>query len=241
VSPDPRLAVIDRRLADVRRIVAVTGGKGGIGKSLVASTLALTCSRAGRRVGLLDCDLTGPCDHLILGIESGVPEEKFGVEPQDVHGLRFMSVTCFGGDDAFPLRGADVTDALIELLAITRWGGLDLLVIDMPPGLGDASLDTIRLIDRAEFLVVTTASRIVLATVRRTLRLLERTGRSVVGVVENMSRGPSEEAEILARDSDVEFLGRLPYDDAIETALGSVEKLAGTDFARALSQQIRGS
>ncbi len=241
MTVDPRLAVIERRLEQVGRVVAVTGGKGGIGKSLIASTLALNGARNGRRVGLLDLDLTGPCDHLILGIQSGVPVEKFGVEPQDAHGLRFMSVTVFGGDDPFPLRGADVTNALIELLAITRWGELDLLVIDMPPGLGDASLDTIRLIDRAEFLVVTTASQVVLATVRRTLQLLERTGRSVVGVVENMSRGPSDAAQRLAQESGVKFLGRLPFDENVEPAVGDVDKLAATEFAVALSQQILGS
>jgi ATP-binding protein involved in chromosome partitioning len=185
---DPRLAVVERRLEGVERIVAVTGGKGGIGKTLVASTVALALARSGRRAGLLDLDLTGPSDHVVLGVEPGFPREEFGVEPPEVHGVRFMSITCFAGDTPAPLRGADVTDALLELLAITRWGELDTLVVDMPPGLGDTLLDAVRLVGRAEHLLVATASRVVLETVRKNLQLLLRMGASVAGVVETMSR-----------------------------------------------------
>jgi ATP-binding protein involved in chromosome partitioning len=94
---DPRLAVIEKRLAGIRRIVAVSGGKGGIGKSVVASTLALTLADAGRRAGLLDLDLTGPCAHVIIGAEQELPEEKWGIEPPDVHGVRFISISYFVG------------------------------------------------------------------------------------------------------------------------------------------------
>jgi len=234
---DPRPAVIARRLAGIERVVAVTGGKGGIGKSLVSSTLALCMARRGLRVGLFDLDLTGPCDHLILGIDTGFPEEPFGIEPPLVHGIRFMSVTCFARDDPAPLRGKEISDALIELLAITRWGELDLLVVDMPPGLGDVTLDTVRFIDGAGFLVVATPSRVVVETVQRTLGLLERTQSRVLGVIENMRREESDAVADLARRARVPMLGSLPYDPTVEAAIGDPERLAATPFARALDKK----
>jgi ATP-binding protein involved in chromosome partitioning len=231
---DPRSAVIERRLAGVRRIVAVTGGKGGIGKSLVASALALTLAEGGRRAGLLDLDLTGPSAHVMLGVDAGFPAEEFGVEPHDCHGVRFMSITCFSGPAPAPLRGPDVTNALLELLAITRWGELDVLVVDMPPGLGDALLDAARLVARAEHLVVATASRVVLETVRRNLELLRRLGVPVAGVVENMSRGDSLVVPQVAAAFSAPFLGALPFDPELEEATGDVTRLTATRVASAV-------
>ena len=232
---DPRPAAIERRLAGVSRRIAVTGGKGGIGKSLVAATLAAVSARSGRATGLLDLDLTGPCAHLVLGASSGFPEEPFGVEPVSVHGVRFMSITPFGGERPVPLRGSAVTDALTELLAITNWGELELLVIDMPPGLGDATLDVEQLIDRLEFLVVTTPSRVVRETVRRTLDLFRRRAFSACGVVENMSRDDPSAGEKLASEAGLPFLGALPFDPEVETASGDPDRLLETRFARAVS------
>jgi len=235
---DPRVAAVESRLADVKRIVAVTGGKGGIGKSLVSSALALTLARAGKRTGLFDLDLTGPSDHLLLGVECGFPSEEFGIDPKQHHGIGFMSIAHFAGETPVPLRGDDITNALLELLAITRWGKLDTLVIDMPPGLGDATLDTMRLLRRAEFLVVTTPSRIVRETVRRTLRFLSEQKAPVIGVLENMSRGDDYEARNLARDYELPFLGSLPFDDTVEAASGDVERLAATPFFAALAPVV---
>ena len=231
---DPRLAVVDRRLAGAQRILPVTGGKGGIGKSVVASLLALALAESGRRVGLLDLDLTGPCDHLILGVGRQTPAEEFGLKPPEVFGVRFMSVTHFIGDRPAPLRGTDVSNALIELLAITQWGELDFLIVDMPPGLGDAALDAARLVPRAEYLVVATPSRVVLETVRRTLRLLKQLELPVAGVVENMRREEGDAVATLARDLEVPLLGALPFDATLEAAAGDQDRLEATAFATAL-------
>jgi ATP-binding protein involved in chromosome partitioning len=236
---DPRLAVVERRLEGVGRIVAVTGGKGGIGKTLVASTLALALARSGRRTGLLDLDLTGPSDHVVLGVEPGFPREEFGVEPPEVHGVRFMSITCFAGDTPTPLRGADVTDALLELLAITRWGELDTLVLDMPPGLGDTLLDAVRLVGRAEHLLGATASRVVLEAVRKNLQLLLRMGASVAGVVENMSRDGSERVREEAAGWGVPLLGVLPFDEDVEAATGDPARLLETRVGAAVRELVR--
>jgi ATP-binding protein involved in chromosome partitioning len=233
---DPRLAGIDRRLGEVGRILAVTGGKGGIGKSSVASILALVLAETRMRTGLLDLDLTGPSDHVILGLDGHFPTEGFGLEPPLVHGIRFMSVSYFLGQKPVPLRGADVTNAIIELLAVTHWGALDVLVIDMPPGLGDASLDLARLLRPAQYVVVAGRSRVVLETVRRMLRFLTDMRLPVAGVVENMARGQTEEVAQLARQFGAPFLGALPFDANIEDANGNAARISRTVLAGGLRQ-----
>jgi ATP-binding protein involved in chromosome partitioning len=235
LTVDPRYAAVDKRLEGVRRIVAVTGGKGGIGKSLIASTLAVVLSRNRHRTGLLDLDLTGPCDHVVLGLDDRFPTEEFGIEPPVLHDIAFMSVAYFAGDNPAPLRGEDITNALLEILAITRWGDLDVLVVDMPPGLGDATLDTIRLMRGVEYLVVATDSQVVLETVRRSLRLLTELRTPIVGVLENMRRRDSDRVRELAEEFKVPFLGSVPFDDAVEEATGDVARLSDTVVARALA------
>src|SRR3990170_4890960 len=143
---DPRTSVISERLKRIGRIIAVSSGKGGVGKSLVATTLALALSRRGCKVGLFDLDFTSPSTHIILNAENAQPKEEKGIIPPVVKGIAYMSLVYYTGDKATPLRGADVSNALIELLSVTQWGKLDFLVIDMPPGIGDAVLDLLRLV-----------------------------------------------------------------------------------------------
>ncbi len=232
---DPRDAVLENRLGEIRRIIAVTGGKGGIGKSVVSALLALTLAERGKRVGLLDLDLTGPCAHLLLGVESRFPEEPNGVEPPLHAGVRFMSISLFGGASPAPLRGVDLTAAVLEILAITRWGELDALIVDMPPGLADTALDVMRLLPRAEYLTVTTSSSVVLQTVRRTLALLCELRASVWGLVENMAREGSDAVAALAAEFGVPLLGRVPQDEGLEPALGDPRRLLGTKAAHAVA------
>jgi len=232
---DPRRAIIPRRLSGVKRVIAVTGGKGGIGKSVVASMLALVAARSGKRAGLLDCDLTSPTDHVILGLDDQFPTEEFGLEPPVVSGVSFMSVQYFLRDHAAPLRGQEVTDALVEILAVTNWGELDVLIVDMPPGLGDATLDAVALLPRVEFLVVANGSAVVLETVRRMLRLLTELRSPLAGVIENMERGEPGAVAELARASGVAFLGSLPTDETLEGALGDPDRLVATPLGRALA------
>ena len=232
---DPRRAVTDGRLAGARRLVAVGGGKGGIGKSLVAATLALGLAREGAAAGLLDLDFTGPCGHLFLGHRGGFPEERHGVVPPTVAGVRFMSIDCFGAAPFVPLRGAGFSEALLELLAITRWGELDFLVVDMPPGIGDPLLDSLRLLRRAEFLVVSTASRVVLETVGRTVDLLLSVGAPVLGLLENLRRGEGEAVARFARGRGLPFLGSVPFDEDVEPAIGDPDRLMRGDAGAAVA------
>ena len=147
-----RTSVINKRLKKSKRIIAVASGKGGVGKSLVASSLALNLSKKGYKVGLLDIDLYGPSSHIILGIKKqGFPEEDKGILPPKINGIKFMSIVYFSEDKPSAFRGIDVTNIIIELLSITIWDELDYLIIDMPPGIGDEILDIINLIKRSEF------------------------------------------------------------------------------------------
>jgi ATP-binding protein involved in chromosome partitioning len=225
---DPRPAVIADRLSGVGRVIGVGGSKGGTGKTAVASLLALALADRGVRVGLFDLDFTSPSAHLVLGIEAGFPSEEFGIDPHVGEGIATMSVAFFAGEVPAPLRGAESSSALLELLAITRWGDLDILLLDMPPGLGDATLDVVALMPRLEFLLVGTASRVVLGSVRRAVRLLTEIGVPLLGVVENLRRRDGAAVADLAADHGAHFLGALPFDEDFETALGSAAALRRT-------------
>ena len=228
---DPRTSIIDERMRGIGRIIAVSSGKGGVGKSLVAATLALTLAKKGYKVGLFDLDFTSPSTHIILGIEGVQPKEEKGVVPPIVHGIKYMSIIYYSGEYVSPLRGADVSNALIELLSITKWGKLDFLVIDMPPGIGDATLDLIRLIKNIEFLIVTTPSQLAFETVRKLVSLLKELKIPVIGIVENMKMNNSKTIQQQTMKLGVEFLGEIPYGPKVEEAIGNINKLLNTIVA----------
>jgi ATP-binding protein involved in chromosome partitioning len=233
---DPRTTVINERLSRIGRIIAVSSGKGGVGKSLVATTLALTLSQRGFKVGLFDLDFTSPSTHLIMGAKDAQPKEDKGIIPAKVKSLAYMSLVYFSGDQAAPLRGADVSNALIELLAVTQWGKLDFLVIDMPPGIGDAVLDLVRFVKRIEFLIVTTPSLLAFETVRKQVQLLQDLKVPIIGVVENMKRDTKENIEQQTTKLGVNFLAGIPFDPKVEEAIGDVTKLFDTILAQKVSK-----
>ena len=148
-----------------------------------------------------------------------------------VSGVKLMSVSFFSGDQAVPLRGANVSDAMLELLAVTQWGGLDFLIIDMPPGINDAALDVIRLIPRAEVLAVTTPSVMARSVLERSLALYRRLRVPVLGVVANMDRGG---------DADRNAKWSLRWDEGLEKALGRPEMILRTGFAKDLEKMVVG-
>ncbi|MDH7478218.1 MAG: P-loop NTPase [Candidatus Bathyarchaeota archaeon] len=229
---DPRTSIIDERMRGIGRIIAVSSGKGGVGKSLVAATLALTLAKNGCKVGLFDLDFTSPSTHIILGIEGVQPIEEKGVVPPTVHGIKYMSIIYYSGEYATPLRGADVSNALIELLSITTWDKLDFLVMDMPPGIGDATLDLIRLIKNIEFLIVTTPSQLAFETVRKLVNLLKELKIPVIGIIENMKMNKSNAIQEQTRELRVKFLGEIPHDSKIEKSIGNTSQLLETILAK---------
>jgi len=216
----------------INRIIAVSSGKGGVGKSLVATTFALTLAKKGFSVGLFDLDFTSPSTHIILGIEDVQPKEEKGIVPPTVHGVEYMSIIYYSRDHVSPLRGADVSNALIELLSITKWGELDFLVIDMPPGIGDATLDLIRLIKNIEFIIVTTPSQLAFETVRKLASLLKELKITVLGVIENMKMNNSRTIKQQTTKLKVKLLEEIPYDPKVEKAIGNTNKLLTTILAK---------
>jgi len=235
---DPRLAIIDKRLNKIKRIITVASGKGGVGKSVVASTLTLLLAKKGYKVGLLDLDIYGPSSHIILGLKDEYPIEDKGVVPPKVNGVSFMSIVYYARDNPIPLRGGEVSDAIIELLTITRWGELDFLVVDMPPGAGDEVLDAIRFLKKGEFLVVTTPSKVALETVMRLIKLLREINVPLVGVIENMKLVDSTFVKEKMETERIPFLGAIPFDYNLEDAIGDPEKIIKSDFGKNLENII---
>ncbi len=231
---DPRTSVISERLRRTSRVVAVSSGKGGVGKSMVATALALALAQSGCKVGLFDLDFTGPSTHIILGAKKTELKEEKGITPPSVNGLQYMSLIYFIGDKPAPLRGADISNALIELLSVTQWGTLDFLVIDMPPGIGDAVLDLVRFIKRIEFLIVTTPSMMAFETVKKQVELLCELKMPIVGLVENMKM---DKANVIRGETEklgLKYLGAIPFDPQVEDAIGDEAKLMRTAVGKGI-------
>ncbi|MEM1981995.1 MAG: P-loop NTPase [Candidatus Hadarchaeales archaeon] len=220
---DPREAALRKRLPELGVVLPVVSSKGGVGKSLLSTTMALLLSRRGYSTGLLDLDFHNPSVHLILG-KRGEPLEERGLIPPDVEGVKFLSVVHFSGDLPLLLRKEGITSSLLDLLSLTRWGRLDYLLIDMPPGSGDELLEVLRLLKGAEFLVVTTPSKLSRKSVERMIEGLKGAGGRIAGIVENFSSSPSQW-------EGVRLLGWIRYDPEVEEALGNVKRLLGTSFA----------
>ncbi|MBN2016921.1 MAG: ATP-binding protein [Candidatus Cloacimonetes bacterium] len=229
---DPRINVVENRLGKIGRIIAVAGGKGGIGKSTIASLLALILAEANQKVGLLDLDFTGASTHTILGIHDfSFPDEDQGIIPPKYHGISYITIANFTQDKGTPMRGHDITNAILELLAITRWDELDYLIIDMPPGINDTTLDIIRLIKNIEFCMVTTPSKITTKVVRNSINLLKELDIPILGLIENMTYPAMPYAKQCFEGC---YLGTIPYDENYEAAIGDAETLLETKIAKTL-------
>jgi len=237
---DARLSVIDKRLSKVKRIIAVASGKGGVGKSLVASMLALNLSKKGKKVGLLDLDLYGPSSHVILGVNDySFPEEEKGIIPREIDDINFMSIVFFTEDKPVPIRGIDITNIIIEILSIVQWGELDYLVIDMPPGIGDETLDLIKLVKKSEFLVITTPSKVAIEAVGKLLKILKELKLPITGVIENMRMAESNYVRKSVSKIGLPYLNYIPFDYNLEESIGNPEKLHETDFMRSLDNIVK--
>jgi ATP-binding protein involved in chromosome partitioning len=233
---DPRTSIIADRLRRIRRIIAVSSGKGGVGKSFVATTFALKLKEEGYKVGLFDIDFTSPSTHLILGVKNVQPTEDKGLIPPIVEGLEYMSIIYYSGDKAAPLRGAETSNALIELLAVTLWSDLDFLIIDNPPGIGDAMLDLVRLIPRIEFLIVTTPSQLAFETVKKQVQLLQKLRVPILGVIENMKMIHSQYIKQQTEIMKLKFLTEIPFDPNAEEAIGCPRIILATKIGEKMKK-----
>lgn len=227
---DPRISIIETRLSKIKKVIAISGFKGGVGKSSIACVLSLVLARQGKKVGLMDLDLTGNCDNTILGIKTQYPEEEHGVQPVEEYGIKFISSYFYSQNKATHFRGDEISNILLELFAITDWGELDYLVLDMPPGLSDTALDIIRWIPQAEVLAVSTPSILSRNLVEKSVKMLQEQNVKVIGFVENFSKGEPVKIDGL------KFLGSIANDKNFEASIGDVDKLLETDFAKSVKQ-----
>lgn len=234
-------------MANVKNIIAVASGKGGVGKSTTAVNLALALAAEGAQVGLLDADIYGPSQPMMMGI-SGQPESLDGktMEPLENYGLQVSSIG-FMIDPAQPMvwRGPMVTQALQQLLEQTNWRDLDYLIVDMPPGTGDIQLTMSQKVPVTGAVIVTTPQDIALLDARKGLKMFEKVDIPIIGVVENMSVhvcsncGHAESifgqggGEKMCKEYGVEFLGALPLTLSIreQTDAGKPTVVAEPDGA----------
>jgi len=213
----------------IKNIIAVASGKGGVGKSTTAVNLALALLAEGASVGILDADIYGPSQPMMLGI-AGRPESKDGksLEPMEGHGLQAISIGfLIDMDTPMVWRGPMVTQALEQLLKDTRWRELDYLVVDLPPGTGDIQLTLAQKVPVTGAVIVTTPQDIALMDARKGLKMFEKVGIPILGIVENMSTHICEKcgheshifgeggAARMCKDYGTELLGQLPLDKAI--------------------------
>ncbi len=242
-------------LDGVRNIIAVASGKGGVGKSTTAANLALALATDGARVGILDADIYGPSQPLMLGLVGERPMSEDGktMIPPRAHGLQVMSIGFLvDADQPMAWRGPMVTAALNQLLTQTRWDDLDYLIVDMPPGTGDVQLTLSQQVPVSGAVIVTTPQDIALLDARKGLQMFRKVSVPVLGIVENMSthvcsKCGHEEAifgsgggERMAQDYDVELLGQLPLDASIreQTDSGRPTVVAAPDSAYAASYRL---
>jgi ATP-binding protein involved in chromosome partitioning len=238
---DPRPAVVAKRLSDVRRVIAFSSAKGGVGKTMCTVVSALALAQGGRRVGILDLDMQGASAHLFLGLTPRLPEEDHGILPLPVvDGVSLMSVAAFTGERALPLRGAEVSDAILELLAVTMWGPVELLLVDMPPGMGEEILDISRLVPRLEALVVSTPAAVSVSVVERLLSVLKELRVPVPALIANMVQDDAGPVRELARRNGVENVVEVPVDPFLENALGNPAALASSRAGRAIAEALAG-
>jgi ATP-binding protein involved in chromosome partitioning len=211
-------------MPNVKNIIAVASGKGGVGKSTTAVNLALALAAEGASVGILDADIYGPSQPMMLGI-TGRPQSLDGktMEPLENHGVQVSSIGfLIDPDEPMVWRGPMVTQALQQLLEQTNWRELDYLVVDMPPGTGDIQLTLSQKVPVTGAVIVTTPQDIALLDARKGLKMFEKVGIPILGVVENMSThicsncGHTEAifgeggGEKMCADFGVDFLGKLP-------------------------------
>jgi ATP-binding protein involved in chromosome partitioning len=231
---DSEQQALDRRMGRIRHKILVMSGKGGVGKSTVATNVAVSLALAGKRVGLLDVDIHGPSIPKMLCLDESTVQTKGDVlQPVEVAGIKVMSIGFLlrGRDDAVIWRGPLKMSLIKQFLKDVEWGELDYLIIDSPPGTGDEPLSVCQLVkDPAGAVVVTTPQDVATADVRKSINFCKQLGLPVLGVVENMSGFvcpkcgevtdifKSGGGERMAADMEVPFLGRIPIDPAVGKA-----------------------
>jgi len=226
-------------IAGVDNIIAVSSGKGGVGKSTITANLAVSLSNLGYKVGVLDADIYGPSMHIMFGLEGATPSSvevngKNRIKPLESHGVKLLSIGFFAqNEQAVVWRGPMASKALNQLLLDAHWGDLDYLIVDLPPGTGDIHLSLVQAIPLTGAIVVSTPQPIALADAKKGINMftMDSINVPVLGIIENMSYfTPSElpdnkyyifgkdGGEVLAEEMKVDFLGKIPLVQSVREA-----------------------
>jgi ATP-binding protein involved in chromosome partitioning len=264
LGPKAHAATRGTAIEGIDRIVAIASGKGGVGKSTTAANMALALAASGWRVGLLDADVYGPSVPRLFGVK-GKPEAKDKkIIPHQAHGIKIMSIGFLVEDDAAMIwRGPMVMSAINQLLRDVEWGQLDCLIVDMPPGTGDAQLTLAQSVPLTGAVIVSTPQDLALIDARRAVAMFQKVQVPILGVIENMSyflcphcQGRSDifahgGGQHEAQTMGVPFLGEVPLDIAIRTSSDDGRPLVATepdhphaqvykDMARTLRSALEG-
>jgi len=245
-------AAADNPLPGVKHIIAVGAGKGGVGKSTVAVNLAVGLARAGASVGLLDADIYGPSLPTMLGTDKLEPQaEQDTLIPFEVHGIRSMTIGALV-DPERPLiwRGPMAHSAFRQLATQTRWGELDYLIIDLPPGTGDVPLTLAQLLPLTGAVIVCTPQKVAQDDAVRALRMFQQLEIPVLGIVENMSYFIGDDgkeydifgrggAEMLAMHLGTPFLGTIPINMALRRSADAGDPTANFEGGDALASELQ--
>ena len=242
----------DNLIPGVKYVIAVSSGKGGVGKSTVSVNLAVAMALTGAKVGLLDADIYGPNIPMMMGVTKP-PEQKDGkIAPAESHGVKLISMGFFVPEDtAVVWRGPMVHTAIQQLFRDVLWGELDYLLIDLPPGTGDAQLTLTQLVPLTGAVTVTTPQEVALHDVRKGMMMFQKVNVPLLGIVENMSYflcgHCGERTEIFSHGGGeraaaklgIPFLGRIPIDPAIRDGGDSGTPIVVADPASPQSAAFR--
>lgn len=221
-------AAQDALLPGVKHIIAVASGKGGVGKSTVSANLSVALAQTGARVGLMDADIYGPNIPMMMGVPTPPEKEGDKIKPAEAHGVKIISMGFFVPEEtAIVWRGPMVHTAIQQFFRDVLWGELDYLLVDLPPGTGDAQLSLSQIVPLTGVVTVTTPQEVALYDVRKGLMMFKKVNVPLLGVIENMSffvcGHCGERTEIFsfaggeraAQKFEIPFLGRIPLDPAI--------------------------
>lgn len=236
-------------LNDIRNVIVVMSGKGGVGKSSVTALIASTLARAGKKVGVLDADITGPSQPKAFGIskEQGLMASEYGIIPlESSTGIKIISINFFlpNEDDPVIWRGPMLAGAVKQFWGETDWRDLDYLVVDMPPGTGDVPLTVMQTLPVSGIVIVSSPQDLAFMVVKKTIKMARKMDIPILGLVENMSYavcshcheklelfGKPQGAQV-AQDSGIDYLGGLPWDANLNTLLdqGKIETYQSADM-----------
>ena len=218
----------DKLLPGVKHVVAVSSGKGGVGKSTVSANLAVSLAKSGAKIGLMDADIYGPNIPMMMGVSEAGGKEGEKILPAEAHGVKVISMGFFVPEEtAVVWRGPMVHTAIQQFFRDVLWGELDYLLIDLPPGAGDAQLSISQIVPMAGAVTVTTPQDVALYDVNKGIRMFQKVNVPLLGIIENMSffvcGHCGERTEIFsfaggeqaAKKFEIPFLGRIPLDPAI--------------------------